>query len=279
MQTLQSAVDPRSKLNDHSKDVDANNFPFKLISRSYPTNYSTTKTDLFFFVFDLPHTRFHCNLHKKTWNPYTCRRHNYYALGHLEWAAQINPTRTIQTAASKPLSAREISHKWHEKLQAKPRSPDNEVYSRRKTLPGIFSALPGVAKAHIGAGSIRSLLQLLLPVVPPQLRVSVALHHFSLWMSGRLRGWGDSTLPLAAIHKSPAERGGERKKKRKREKGRTSAHTHARTHTKWATKTKERRWKGGEIRAPAGLRFYCQAMFKFKWFFLLLLFFVCMRFL
>lgn len=61
----------------------------------------------------------------------------------------------------------------------------------------------------------------LLPVVPPQLRVSVALHHFSLWMSGRLRGWGDSTLPLAAIHKSPAEREKgrkERKNERKKER-------------------------------------------------------------
>lgn len=55
----------------------------------------------------------------------------------------------------------------------------------------------------------------LLPVVPPQLRVSVALHHFSLWMSGRLRGWGDSTLPLAAIHKSPAEREKGRKERKK----------------------------------------------------------------
>lgn len=115
------------------------------------------------------------------------------------------------------------------------RSPDNEVYSR---MMGFFLSEQRVC--------IRS-LQLLLPVVPVKLRVSVALHHFSvLWMSGRLKGWGDSTLPLAAIHKSPAQREQKKKKGRKRRKKKNTR----------ATKTKgEDGIIMGDYSAP--VRFYC----------------------
>lgn len=57
----------------------------------------------------------------------------------------------------------------------------------------------------------------LLPVVPPQLRVSVALHHFSLWMSGRLRGLNP---PIGCHSQVPSRKGEgeERKKERRKER-------------------------------------------------------------
>lgn len=141
------------------------------------------------------------------------------------------------------------------KLKANPSLPDWwSLFQRREISPRRVGGKSKRGKkkkkdakekkAHTGARSIRS-LRLLLPVVPPRLRVSAALHHFSL--CGCQRGWGDSTLPLAAIHKSPhhhhhpAEQAGLGEGGKK---GKTHTHTqpHSPAQMRGVTKTKGR-WR------------------------------------